>query len=218
MGPEESSAGVVQSWPHHLIDELLLQLPVAFCCHPNSLFFSGSSSLVGGESESKKASRNERQPTTVGTHVTAWKYGTGLSAKPATMNSAMSGWALSDHAERIGPTGPMCGNPRDPLEKRLLLSGFALHEVNDGSRLPDGNSQNLQPLLWNWKQRVTSPHHSVWFHRPGSPGQCSNPNWFQPTLCSTLASSRDATGCARGTRALHRQPHASATRAGLHTV
>ena len=70
--------------------------------------------------------------------------------------------------------------PRDPLEKGLLFSGFALQEVNDEGRLFDGNSQNIQPLVMNWKQRVTSPHHSVWFHRSCSPGQCSNPNWFQP--------------------------------------
>ena len=70
--------------------------------------------------------------------------------------------------------------PRDPLEKGLLFSGFAFEKVNDESRLPDGNSQNLQPLLMNWKQRVTSPHHSVWFDRSCSPGQCSDPIWFRP--------------------------------------
>ena len=57
------------------------------------------------------------------------------------------------HIKRRKCAASQVTHPRDPL-----FSGFALHEVNDGSKLPDGNFQNLQPLFLNWKQKVTSQH------------------------------------------------------------
>ena len=98
--------------------------------------------------------------------------------------------------------------PRDLLEKGLLFSGFALQKVSDESKLPDGNSQNLQPLLVNWKQKVTSPHHSVKFYSSRNPGQNSNPCWFQSTSIPHLRLPVMQLDVRVGKGALHRQPHA----------
>ena len=90
LGPEQGSAGVVQYWPHRLIDELLLQLPGRLLL-PSELwlirfwFFLSSDSSTQ-EGIWKPAAANDRWHSR-----TAWKHGTGLSAKPATMNSATCG-------------------------------------------------------------------------------------------------------------------------------
>ena len=103
----------------------------------------------------------------------------------------------------------------------ILLKKVCCSRDKDGdeSRLPDGNSQNLQPLLVNWKQTVTSPHHSVGLHHSRRPGQkalipagschalfhtCAFPwcNW----MCAWVRSSSSTT------------PRTPATRARLHTV
>ena len=58
--------------------------------------------------------------------------------------------------------------PRDPPEKSLLFSGFALQKVVNESRLPNETSQNLQTLLAT--QRQVSPL--------SQPCQSSHPCWF----------------------------------------
>ena len=73
LGLEQGSAGVVQSWPHHLIDEPLLQVPGRVLL-PSELwlirFWFCLSDLVESLTvQHKKASRNQRQPTTVGNHA-----------------------------------------------------------------------------------------------------------------------------------------------------
>ena len=89
LGPEQSSAGVVQSWPHHLINEVLLQHPGRLLL-PSELWLVRFWVFLSGWRRigiSKPTATNDRWHSR-----TAWKHGTGPSAKPATMNSAMSGW------------------------------------------------------------------------------------------------------------------------------
>ena len=85
-------------------------------------------------------------------------------------------------------------NAREKLETSVAPA------MPDESKLPDGNSQNLQPLFMIWKQGVTSPLSQPWSKLQSQ--------LVPAPHCSTLASSRDATGCAHGTGALYRQPHA----------
>ena len=288
LGPEQSSAGVVQSWPHLPIHELLLQLlgrlllPFERWLVRFWVFISGWRRIRQFNPRRHLETSGSQRPLTLTYCLETWHRAICQTCD----NEFSDEWvALSDHTEGIGPTGPMCGDTdstgtetpwlrargwrtRGRLKELFASRGsgknktkhchrggqqilaFVLvalistrnkllwmhtskrrryaacvsfihgilwkrdccsrdllsKKVNDESRLPDGNSQNLQPLLMNWKQRVTSPHHSVWLPLL-QPWSVLQSHLVPAPLCSTLASSRDATGCARGTRALHQQPH-----------
>ena len=247
MGLEQGLAGVVQSWPHHLIDELLLQL-LGRLLLPSELwlirfwFFlsgRGDSNSSTHEGISKPAAANDRWHSR-----TAWKHGTRLSAKPATMNPAMCGWRcpimrrksaqldlcaatwtrtalarprpllrargwrtrgrleelfasqgsganMTKHNHRGGQqtlafvlvalisnrnwllwkqtsrgdgTPPVGHLPTGSSGKESAVLGICFQESRRRKQAARWNSQNLQPLLLNWKQKFTSPHHSVRFH------------------------------------------------------
>ena len=100
LGPEQISAGVVQSWPHHLIDELLLHLP---------------GRLLFGWRRIRQFNPRRHLETSGSQRPWALTYclETRHQAVCQTCDNELSDeWvALSDHAEGIGPTGPMCGNP-----------------------------------------------------------------------------------------------------------
>ena len=55
------------------------------------------------------------------------------------------------------------------LLEKGLFSQFTLQKVGEENGLPRWNSQNLQPLLMNWKAKCHLATHSV----------SSNPYWFQ---------------------------------------
>ena len=101
------------------------------------------------------------------------------------------------------------------VRRRYAACGSFTHSIlrkRSEIKLTDGNSQNLRPLLANWKQRVTSPHHSVGFCRSHNPGQSSSPPLFHTCVfpwCNWM--------CAWDRSTSSTTPRTSATRVGLQT-
>ena len=72
-------------------------------------------------------------------------------------------------------------DPRDTLEEHLLLPRLARQKLLHVLLLPNGNAQDLHPLLGNRKERITSPNNCFRFQRSRSPGHLLDPTGLDAT-------------------------------------
>ena len=74
-------------------------------------------------------------------------------------------------------------DPKNALKEHLLLPGLVFQKLLHVLRLPNGNAQDLHPLLGSTKRKTTASSFSTRSH------------WVQRHLYSTLGSCRGARGC-----------------------
>ena len=88
-------------------------------------------------------------------------------------------------------------DPRDTLEEHLLLPRLVRQKLLHVLLLPNGNAQDLHPLLGSRKQRITSPNNSFWFQHSRSPGHLLDPTGFDATSIPHLGLAVSAGGMQR---------------------